>query len=203
MDEHIERRVVTDPTQLTTKQLLREIGLLRDILEARMDCTDKDIARILLESEKIPNLIRLAITEVRELNQEKFASIQTQFHERDIRTDQTSRDSKIAVDAALQAAKELSIEQNKASSQAIAKSEMATNKQIDQIGTLITSIVKSTDEKIDDIKGRQARGEGLTSGSRTTARDFKADTTANYVIIVSIVSVVVTIFLSVVHFIKI
>ena len=91
------------------------------------------------------------------LHQEKFDSIATQFQERDTRTEQTSRDSKVAVDAALQAAKEAVGEQNKSNALAIAKSEATFTKQIDQIGVLVTSMGKGFDDKVDDIKSRLRR----------------------------------------------
>ena len=191
-----------DPSLLTTQQLIRELSLLREILEARLNCNDEDITHIKGELEKIPGLINASDQHVSDLFNEKFASIQVQFKERDIRTDQTSRDSKIAVDAALQAAKELSGEQNKASSQAIAKSEAATSKQIDQIAILINSVAKSTDEKIDDLKGRQDKGEGRSTGVREYTRDVKDDSKAYYAIIISVVSIVVTIVFSVLQHLK-
>lgn len=87
---------------------------------------------------------------------EKFKSVQVQFQERDIRIEQASRDSKIAIEAALQAAKEAVAEQNKSSAMAIAKSEAATTKQMDAIGMMIQSTTKSLDDKISDLKDRLA-----------------------------------------------
>lgn len=68
--------------------------------------------------------------------------------------DRTSRESKTAVDAALQAAKEAVGEQNRSNALAISKSEVTFTKQIDQIGFTLSSIQKSIDDKIDDIKVR-------------------------------------------------
>jgi cation transport regulator ChaB len=104
------------------------------------------------------------ISQLQELHDEKFRSIGTQFSERDIRTEQTSRDSKVAVDAALQAAKEAVGEQNKSSALAIAKSEASTTKQIDQIGLIINSMAKNFDDKIDDMKTRLTTIEGMRIG---------------------------------------
>lgn len=84
-----------DPTQLTTQQLLREIALTRELFDSQM-------------------------SGLRELHQEKFHSIEIQFTERDKRASDSARDSKTAVDAALQAAKE-----------AVGKSEVSTTKQIE------------------------------------------------------------------------
>jgi hypothetical protein len=118
-----------DPTLLTTENLRREVNTLREILEAKMDG-------------------------LRELHEEKFSSIDVRFSERDTRTEQTSRDSKLAVDAALQAAEK-----------AVSKSEVSTMKQIDQIGMLMASQQKAQDDKFDDVKERltilEGRGEGV------------------------------------------
>jgi hypothetical protein len=97
-------------------------------------------------------------------HEEKFNSVQVQFAERDTRTEQTSKDSKVAVDAALQAAKEAVGEQNKSSTLAIAKSEAATTKQIDQISVIINTMAKGLDDKIDDIKTRLTSIEGRAKG---------------------------------------
>jgi hypothetical protein len=94
---------------------------------------------------------------------EKFRGVQVQFHERDIRFEQAARDNKIAVDAALEAAKEAVGEQNKSSAMAIAKSEAATTKQMDAIGAIIQTSTKSLDDKINDLKDRLA----LTSSAVT------------------------------------
>ena len=95
---------------------------------------------------------------------EKFASIGTQFKERDTRGEQTQKDSKVAVDAALQAAKEAVGEQNKSSALAIAKSEASTTKQIDQIGIIMSTSQKALDEKIDDLRTRLTNMDGRSKG---------------------------------------
>lgn len=105
------------------------------------------------------------VTHLQSLHDEKFDSIATQFTERDTRTDQTSKDSKVAVDAALQAAKEAVGEQNKSNALSISKSEAAFTKQIDQIGTLISTTAKNVDDKIDDLKQRIGSVEGMGKGA--------------------------------------
>jgi hypothetical protein len=66
----------------------------------------------------------------------------------------------VAVDAALQAAKEAVGEQNKSSALAIAKSETSTVKQIDQLGAQLAAQTKNFDDKIADLKDRLNRVEG-------------------------------------------
>jgi hypothetical protein len=142
-------RPVPDPTILTTQQLTRAIESVREILEARLDAMDKSVVLLQNTVDKSPT-----IAEIFAKHEEKFHSIEVQFRERDIRTEQSAKDSKVAVDAALQAAKEAVGEQNKSSALAIAKSETGTTKQIDAIISLITATTKGIDEKIDDIKDR-------------------------------------------------
>ena len=106
-----------------------------------------------------------SVNEVYLQHEQKFDSIRIQFTERDIRTEQTTSSSKVAVDAALQAQKEAASAQNDANAAAITKSEAAFTKQIDAIGTLIQTTTKSTDEKIDDMKERITQIEARKTGS--------------------------------------
>jgi cation transport regulator ChaB len=160
-----DSRPVPDPTVLTTQQLQREIatsrelvetsmGGLRGTFEARAGGIDRAIAILQSFVDVLPGQVRAAVAHLQELHEEKFRSIETQFLDRDKRADQTSRDSKVAVDAALQAAKEAVGEQNKSNALAIAKSEATFTKQIDQIILMLGSMQKGTDDKVDDLKSR-------------------------------------------------
>lgn len=164
-----------DPTERTIDSLRREIGALKEVLvglidgrfaviSTRLDGADKAVKLLQEATDKMPAEVNQAIRRLQELHEEKFASIQLQFQERDVRVEQSSTATKIAVDAALQAAKEAVGAQNVSSAQAIAKSEAATTKQIDAIGTLIAAQAKSSDEKNDDIKSRVQMIEGHTKG---------------------------------------
>lgn len=163
---------VPDPTVLTTQQLLREIGLSREIIETRLNGMDKAIELLQAATDRQPTVIAAAVSDLQELHEEKFRSIEVQFRERDTRTDQTSRDSKVAVDAALSAQVKSVDAQNISNALAIAKSEAGFTKQIDQIGTLIQATGKATDDKIDDIKTRLNSVEGRANAfeSRSTGK---------------------------------
>ncbi len=76
------------------------------------------------------------------MSEEKFRSIQLQFRERDVREERSSKDSKLAVDAALQAAEK-----------AVAKSEQSTMKQIE-----------ATDARVDDVRVRLTTVEAKAEG---------------------------------------
>ena len=181
--------LVPDPTTLTTLQLTQRIEGLREIIETRLDGMDKAIRLLQDAADKFPARIDEKITSLREIHEEKFRSIQSQFTERDVRTEQTSRDSKVAVDAALQAAKEAVGEQNRSSALAIAKSETAVVKQIDQQGLLIQTNTSGLDGKINDLKERLTRIEGAglgAAGNRTAAQQLVG-------IVVAIIGVLLTI----------
>jgi len=171
-----------DPTTLTTEQLFRSLATAREITDVQFTSRDRltDLLRDLLKGDLA--LIRQEIfTQVihrKEVSDEKFrglaemivtlgAGIQLQFAERDIRSKAAELAAQVAVGAALQAAKEAVGEQNKSSALAIAKSETATTKQIDQLQTLLQTNSEATNDKINDIKARMDRGEGGTRGVQT------------------------------------
>lgn len=116
---------VPDPTLLTTEALTREITALKELVFTRIES-------------------------LKDVNNEKFQSIQTQFLERDTRANQTAKDNKLAVDAALNAAKE-----------AVAKSEGTTVRQLETV-----------DGKINDVKERINRIEGSTMGKGESTQQY-------------------------------
>ena len=180
---------VPDPTILTTELTRREISALRELLEARLAGMDQAITLTQKTSDQIPAVVAEKVQHLRELNEEKFRSIATQFIERDIRTEQTARDSKVAVDAALQAQKEAAGAQNESNAASISKSEAAFTKQIDQIGVIIATTSKGADEKIDDLKTRLTAVE-----SRKDEHQKGTDATFAYVAaIIGVVGMVATI----------
>jgi len=167
---------VPDPTVLTTQALLREIeslrataahdnSMLRELIETRLDGNDQAVALLRTTTDKIPVYISNSIKGLQELHQEKFDSIQTQFRERDTRTEQASKDSKVAIDAALSAQKESVDKQNISNTLAVNKSEFSFTKQVDEIGKRIDTVAKSLDEKVADIKDRitviESRNQGI------------------------------------------
>ncbi len=160
-------RPVPDPTLLTGQMVDKAVAGLREVIEARLDGMDHATALLQTAADRLPSEVDTKVAHLRSLHAEKFESIQTQFRERDVRTEQTSRDSKTAVDAALSAAKEAVGAQTQASDRAIAKSEAGTTKQIDQLGVLIQTTTAGLDAKISDIKDRllliEGRGSGYTA----------------------------------------
>jgi hypothetical protein len=152
---------------------------LKETFNVRIEAIEKALAVFQEGITRVPTDVDKRVGGLKELHEKQFGEmfraiqlqfdgIQTQFKERDTRAEQTSRDSKVAVDAALQAAKEAVGAQNAANNTAIAKSETATTKQIDQLGTLIQTQTGGLNDKIDDLKGRLTAMEGKASGVQTT-----------------------------------
>ena len=170
-DNQMESRRLTtpnpDPTARTVEALLREIAALKELHATRFEAYDKAIALLQANADKAPSIsvIEERVRSLQSLHDEKFKSIAVQFAERDTRTEQTSRDSKVAVDAALQAAKEAVEKQNASSALAIAKSEASTAKQIEQIVATFGETTKGLTDKIEAItKGITDRIEAITAG---------------------------------------
>lgn len=133
-----------DPTLLTTAQLLREIGGLRELLSARLDGMDKAIRLLQANADKQPSTAEVngAVDHLGVLLDEKEKSILQQFLQRDT-----------AVGAALQAAEKAVAEQNTSNALAMTKSENAFEKRIE-----------ASDKRLDDVRERLTLIEGRTQG---------------------------------------
>jgi hypothetical protein len=144
-----EQKIITggkpdpDPTLLTTQALLREIGSLKELFDARFSSVEKAVALIHQALDNVHVVIDEKVTHLKDLTDEKFAGIATRFAEARYLTEQTSRNDKLALDAALQAQKEDVGKQNDSNNASISKTEVLFTKQIDGLN-----------DKIDDIKSR-------------------------------------------------
>lgn len=180
-----------DPTKLTTDQLRQEVKGLRELLEARLDGMDGAV-------KSLRELVFADIDKLSAVSSERFTRIDTQFIERDKRTDQLSLADKTAVAAALQAAKEAVGAQNTSNSIAIAKSESSTVESIKQLQTLFNSAIDGLNDKVNDVKSRLDRGEGGNSASREVRKDNRD----GIGMIVGAVGVVIAFTALMVHFVK-
>lgn len=144
-----------------------------DLFGSRLDGMEKAVTLLQNISDRIPAQMDDKVAHLRNLHQEKFDSITTQFVERDVRTEQTAAGVKIAVDAALQAAKEAVGEQNRSFALATAKSEAATTKQIDAQALSIQTAYKGLDDKIIDMKDRLTRIEAMGLGVARGTGEFQ------------------------------
>lgn len=165
---------VSDPTPLTTQQLLRENLWLRELIEARikgiegrMEASDEAVRLLQRFADRTPTTMDVGnlVERLREVTFQKFEGIKTQLMERDAATEKASKDVKSAVDAAFAAAKEAVGEQNKSNAAAINKSETGFTKLIDGLNEVIKTTVKGVDDKIADIKERITIIESKTSVS--------------------------------------
>lgn len=179
------------------RSLGKEVTQLREALKERLESKlenhvtrfegmDKAIKVLQDIADKFPARIDEKIQALEGVHNERFQSfsalavkeaesIQTQFKERDVRVEQTARDTKVAVDAALQAAEKARTSSNEAFDKSISKSESATTKQIDQLNTMINNNTAALDDKIlaqaallnlfnTDIKERLGRIEEIGIG---------------------------------------
>jgi hypothetical protein len=179
-------RPVPDPTTLTTAQLLRELGALRELLFTRLDAMDKATTVLAETVNRTPTAIQTAVANLRDVYDERFKSVEQQFLERDVRTEQAATASASALAAALQAAKEAVFEQAQAAARAAEKTELSFTKQIDQIGLQITTVAESVSDRIGELKERIDRNEGQNLGTAVT----ETSTRLNVGTIISIVAVV-------------
>ena len=190
---------IPDPTALTTAALHRETAVLRQLIEQRFDDRDREGRSLNRERGEqfaaMKDLLTGRIEALNRLTEERFASSERQRIEQKV-------DTKSAVDAALIAQKEAVREQTTASERAIAKSETATNKQLEQQQITVSTAVDSLRRSLDEVKERaveENRGlrgsisEVATTANSTVAQKVgaKEDRTALYATIAILVSVIV------------
>jgi hypothetical protein len=163
-----------DPSALTTQLTLREIASLEKIISTRLDAMDRamiifqeSLTRVPTDTDKQVGGLKSLMAERFNVIMERFASIETQFRERSVQREQSSRESKEAITAAFQAAKDSVSQQNASNALAISKSESAMVKQMDAFEVLLNTSISALDGKIADIKDRLTTIEGRTSGAST------------------------------------
>jgi len=178
-----------DPTTLTTQQLLREMNALKELVSVQLGAlaTATNLQRETMEAAH--NALRDQIIHLRELHSERFESIDKQFLERDVRVEQTARDTKVAVDAALQAAEKAANAQYQSFAQSIDKSETATAKQIDALNAALQAATAALDAKINDGKDRLTRIESYGIGRVETNKETQGNNSMTISIIGGLVGI--------------
>jgi hypothetical protein len=185
---------VPDPTFLTTQQLRREQGTLRELIEARLNGMDTATKLLADHVNRVPNDIDKQVRHLMDLFGERMGGlkaetislgkgIQLQFDERDIRSRAAEDAAKVAVNAALQAQKEAAAAQNESNAAAITKSEGATVKQIDGILALLASNTMAINDKIAGIISRLDRGEAIITANSLSRQDRRLDGGSNVAIL--------------------
>jgi hypothetical protein len=201
---------VPDPTFLTTQQLRREQGTLREVIEARLNGMDTATRLLADHVNRVPNDIDKQVLHLTYLFGEKMEGlkaelislgkgIQLQFDERDIRSRAAEDAAKVAVNAALQAQKEAAAAQNESNAAAITKSEGATVKQIDGILALLASNTQAINDKIAGIISRLDRGEAIITANSLSRQDRRLDGGSN-IAIIGVGLVVVTVVVGLIGF---
>jgi cation transport regulator ChaB len=173
-------RPTPDPTVLTTEALARGLTSERDYVDGQLDVLRErlraiDIATRLLNEtvNRTPTDIQKEITHLRELSDEKFSSVETQFKERDTRSERESKDNKVAVDAAFAAQKEAAAKQDEGNLKAIDKSERATAETIKTNAELTKTVTDAIMANVSDIKDRVGKIEALKQGGADTRNETR------------------------------
>ena len=169
-----------DLTRVPT-QLDRAVTGLRELIDSRIHNLDALMGRFDVEHQRLLAEIKdISINghELAAVTAQRFTGVAEQFRERDTRTDQRAGDTKLAVDAAFAAAKE-----------ATAKIEAGFTKSIDALQELLKATAKSSDDKIDDLRGRltgmEARAAGVV-GANTENRIVNTDNSARMMAIFAV-----------------
>jgi hypothetical protein len=147
---------------------------LRELLETRLKCMESDVSAVHGNLETRGDDIKDQVQHLRELvfsefsgrdktGDEIFKRIETQFVERDKRTEQLALASSTAIAAALQAQKEAAGATTDSILAVITKMDASFTKLFDQMANLLTAQQKNTDDKINDLKSRMDKGEGVGS----------------------------------------
>jgi hypothetical protein len=210
---------VPDPTELTSEALYRESARLNeqfvlrlqgafDQIKARLDGMDEAQRLFQAGLNRVPSEVDTRVAALAALfderfrslddglrasallQDERFKSIQTQFEERDTRVRETASMTKTAVDAALLAQQGAADKASQSFEASIAKIEAAFAKQIDAMAALIASSRLAADARIEDLKERMTRSEGLAGGQSASKSEQHQAGGANLAIIGTIISVV-------------
>ena len=138
-----DMKPMPDPTVLTTEQLLREITNAVTLLTATIDG-------------------------LRNVIEERFKAVDTQFQLVERQRVEQKVDTATAVQAALAAAKEAVTEQTAASEKSITKSETATAEQLRQLTQTFTTAIGGVTDSLSDLKARVGNIEARKEGSTET-----------------------------------
>lgn len=165
-------RPVPDPTVLTTELIDRAIKAEREwakgqleIRDQRLEGIDEATKLLRTSADMLPDGIHAAVDQLKELHNERFDSIQTQFKERDTRSEREARDNKLSVDAAFAAQEKLGVAQNKSNAEARDKSEILFTDSIEKSSELFKTTTDAISNNLSDVKDRVGLLEQTSSQS--------------------------------------
>ncbi len=186
-----------DPTELTDaaiarleKSLTQYIDGEVKVLTTRLEGIDEATKLRLTGVTDIPTQIDEKVGRLADLTTEKFASVEKRFQERDTRSENEKRDSKVAVDAAFAAQKEASAKQDEGNTKAIDKSERATAETIKTNQDLNAAKTDGLTKGLDEVKDRLTRVESIKLGATEQRQVATESRTALYATIGVAISVV-------------
>ncbi len=148
----------------------------RSILETRLEGMDRATAILAENVNRVPTVLDREISRLTVLTDEKFIGVQRQFSDKALLASAGETAAATAVAAALQAQKEAAAAQNAANAASITKSEVATNKQIADLQSLIAAKTSALDDKLVTIADRLTRIEGNMSGIASRRTESRLDT---------------------------
>lgn len=147
----------------------------RAILETRLEGMDR-AGTILAENvNRVPTVLDREIARLTVLTDEKFVGVQRQFADKAQLANAAETAAATAVAAALQAQKEAASAQNQANAASITKSEVATNKQIADLQSLIAAKTSALDDKLVTATDRLTRIEGNMTGTASRRTEGRLD----------------------------
>ena len=191
---HGGNRPVPDPTVLTTEALQRG-------LQSERDHTDALARRLEASIVALQALGAAQDTGAAHLAAERFRSIEEHFRLVETQRVEQKVDTKSAVDAALIAQKEAVREQTTASERAVAKSDAATAKQIEQLTATfrtaidgVTSLLSDTKDRVGQIEATR-RGSLDERGQQQTGLGSTVSVLGLVVAVVSVAALVINVFL--------
>jgi cation transport regulator ChaB len=155
-------------------------------INARIDGIDKATELLSETVTRVPTEVTREVSYLNSLTMEKFKSVQTQFTERDTRSERESRDNKVAVDAAFAAQKEAAAKQDEANQKAIDKSEAATSETITKLTELFNTTISGIRGTVDDLKLQVANLNSILVNGQINRTDSRA-VTANTIAIVGVI----------------
>ena len=165
--------VLSDHVNRVPTLLDREVSRIREVFEEKFRSIASEFDdRSKLFNEQFGSIV-VRILALEAPIREKFNGIETQFRERDVRTDQDKLAATTAVNAALQAQKEAATAQNIANAAAINKSEAGFTKEIDGLKLLINATKDALTAQFTDLTGRINRGEAALAGSKETREESR------------------------------
>jgi hypothetical protein len=180
-------RPVPDPTELTDRAIARLRDEMKTYIDGQFEVRDERfrgldeatklrLAQVTRTHEAIKDDIAEATDGLEKLMNEKFDA-----NER-LRVEQ-KRDTKDAVDAALNAAKEAVKEQTTASEKAITKSEDSTGNQIDSLRRELSDLKDREGDDVRTLRGEITTVASTANGTIQQKAGAKEDRTALYAVI--------------------